>query len=1069
MAERSLERLKRTRAAQRLKRLGQRPEWSPSRLSVVVPFFDSASGLAACLDSLLAQTHAALEVVLVDDGSGDGSRDIARRYVDEQPGFCMVEQAHRGVAAARDAGVRRASGPYLAFCDADDEVPPAAYARAVSALEKSGSDLAVASVAIQNKGLYREPAWARRSNSGRRLGVGLEDTPEIMANLMPGTRVFRRSSWDAAGCTFAEAGDRGDTLTIVRAMLAARSFDVLTGVGYRWTWRDDGRSLLQRDLMDRDRARERIASMRAASQLLAECAPEPAQQHFLAQALRTSAELVRAAVYQDEGYWQVLSGELRLLMDHAAARSLQHVPVVDRVATWLCAQDDREATEAFLEYAADHVAGFPFAVADGRARIIVPVADSLEAGADLTRVAEVDLCFRTRLTELAWEAPGILRLEGAALVEYTRGTIRHLDLVLRERDSGEELNVPTRPVVSSEFNRWAARPHEDHSEAGFAARIDVASLQCDEAGPTYFDVKVRLEVDGLARVGPLQSRRSGGSPGLFEVSTRDGLAAGPAWSGHRGLSLTVRRPSGDQGRMKPLEASPVLVHALSADDDVLTLTGSATTDFELALVGAHSRTPWATPTRTGAGFTAQLPVLADAWGQGQAPLPRDQYSVMTRLADGTESGVRLGRALWRALPPSVDSGRHLLYPSATGVDGVLTLRVVPGEDRDSGSAYLRRHLSDTTYPAAREEPLLRAVLLEAFAGRSAGDNPRAICEELARRETDLDLVVSVVDRSVRVPAGSRPVMRWSTEWFELIGRASYVVINAALPRFVCDRPGQVLLQTWHGSPLKRIAHDRLDVDFADWRHRRQLLVAQDSWNFLISQSPFCTAALRSAFRYGGEVLEVGYPRNDILVAAGAEDVRRRTRDHLGIPEDARAVLYAPTWRDNKRAGRVYDKVLHLDATSVVERLENSVVLVRGHYNSMGAAEEHALDRRIMDVTRYPDISELYLAADALVTDYSSVFFDFVLTDKPMFFLAPDLAEYRDESRGFYLDYHDTVPGPVCLSTGEVIDALQCPDELGARRAEFRREFTPHDDGHASRRVVDALLRRTPTENQYVAR
>jgi len=282
-------------------------------------------------------------------------------------------------------------------------------------------------------------------------------------------------------------------------------------------------------------------------------------------------------------------------------------------------------------------------------------------------------------------------------------------------------------------------------------------------------------------------------------------------------------------------------------------------------------------------------------------------------------------------------------------------------------------------------------------------------------------------------------------------------VNASLPYFFRKREGQLYFQTWHGSPLKRIAHDRPHLDFFNWHHRRQLLIARDGWDYLLSQSEFCSQSLSSAFRYDGPVMELGYPRNDLMLADDAADVRRRVRRSLGIEDHQRVVLYAPTWRDNLRVGRIFDKVLYLDPHEVVERLDDAVVLVRGHYNSVRAAENVDPDRRVIDVTRYPDIADLYVAADALVTDYSSVFFDFVLTDKPMVFLAPDLAEYRDDNRGFYLDYHETRPGPVCLTTAEVVDTLRGPDTYATRREQFREEFTPHDDGKAAARVVDAIL------------
>jgi CDP-glycerol glycerophosphotransferase (TagB/SpsB family) len=352
------------------------------------------------------------------------------------------------------------------------------------------------------------------------------------------------------------------------------------------------------------------------------------------------------------------------------------------------------------------------------------------------------------------------------------------------------------------------------------------------------------------------------------------------------------------------------------------------------------------------------------------------------------------------------------------------------------------------------------AFFETFAGKAAGDHPGAICAEFARRDTEVEMAFSVVDRSVRVPDGSRAVVRWSAEWFDLLGRSRYLIVNAALPYFFQKRADQLCVQTWHGTPLKRIAHDRPHLDFLNWHHARRLLVARDGWDLLLSQSEFCTGALRSAFRYDGPVLEAGYPRNDVLLSDGADDIRRRTREHFGIAGDQRVVLYAPTWRDNLRRGRVFHKVIYLEAERLTSRLRDTVVLVRGHYNSVGAAEETHHERRVIDVTRYPDIGDLYLAADALVTDYSSVFFDFVLTDKPMVFLAPDLVEYRDDNRGFYLDYHETVPGPICTTTDEVITALTGPDEFSERRAGFRLKYAALDDGKASARVVDAILERS---------
>ncbi len=803
-------------------------------------------------------------------------------------------------------------------------------------------------------------------------------------------------------------------------MLAARHVDIIPSVVYRWHWREDGASLLQQGLQDRRRAADRVAQACAAGELVTATASEPVQKAFFSEVLHTTVpDLVRASVTRDDGFWETLGIELNRLLALVSDETYPAVPVEDRIVAWLCAHDERDAAENFLEYAFDNQNGYPHRMAGDRPHITLPFIDALAAASDrLTAVADVELRYRTRLTEVRWTSPTVLHLEGAAFVEYLGDDYARseITLLLREPASGRTVRVPTRPTPDPTVNHWSARSHEDHNGAAFTCEVDVTAV-AEELGngqrgtrePLHVDVLVELRIGAHERVDGFHSRAVTGSAGLLETSVADGTAAEPLWTPHDGLAVQLRAATrADQRPAKP--SGPVSVSDFSAADGVLRLTGSTDRSVEIALVGPRARSAWVPATPTRDGFEVDIDVFTDEWGVGRTSLPADRYAVTARTPDGTTFDVVPDLSLWRSLPRLVeDSGLHFL-PHVT-VEGTLLMRVVPADWRSSRPPYLRRRLRDEVYPRARTEPLVDVVLFETFAGKAAGDNPGALCKELLGRDEELELVVSVMDYSVEVPDGARPVIRFSREYFELLGRARYLLVNASLPYFFRKREGQLYFQTWHGSPLKRIAHDRPHLDFFNWHHRRQLLIARDGWDYLLSQSEFCTRSLSSAFRYDGPVMELGYPRNDLMLADDAGDVRRRTRAALGIGEHQRVVLYAPTWRDNLRVGRVFDKVLYLDPHEVVESLDDAVVLVRGHYNSVRAAEDVDPDNRVIDVTRYPDIADLYVAADALVTDYSSVFFDFVLTDKPMVFLAPDLVEYRDDNRGFYLDYHETVPGP----------------------------------------------------------
>ena len=267
-------------------------------------------------------------------------------------------------------------------------------------------------------------------------------------------------------------------------------------------------------------------------------------------------------------------------------------------------------------------------------------------------------------------------------------------------------------------------------------------------------------------------------------------------------------------------------------------------------------------------------------------------------------------------------------------------------------------------------------------------------------------------------------------------------------RFV-HHPHQVVLQTWHGSMLKRIGLDRPNRNLAD---RVTLLEERAKWDYLLSQNAHSTTIFRSAYDWHGEIWEEGYPRNDALSTETGEAVRAL----LGVRPDQTALLYAPTWRDTQT-----EMVTFLDLNELTQDLGDSyVVLLRGHSRTMRHGVEVHIPG-VIDVTTHPNITDLYLAADALITDYSSVMFDYSVTGRPMIFFVPDMDDYRDSVRGVYFDLSTQAPGPVLVTQEEVVAAVRriAEDEPTYRQKyqAWREKYNPHDDGHASERVIDRLF------------
>lgn len=352
------------------------------------------------------------------------------------------------------------------------------------------------------------------------------------------------------------------------------------------------------------------------------------------------------------------------------------------------------------------------------------------------------------------------------------------------------------------------------------------------------------------------------------------------------------------------------------------------------------------------------------------------------------------------------------------------------------------------------------IVYNSFGGRYS-DSPRAIHEALVARGRPAEHVwVADPGHAPAFPAGTRTVPAGGPDMVCALESADVVVSNTHLDVEWSKAADTVYLQTWHGTPLKRL---HFDVRWAPAGELARLTRDIGRWDALLSPNADSTPLFRQAFGFTGEIVESGYPRNDVLSAPGAGGVRRRVRRELGIADSATVVLYAPTWRDDLARTGAGDFALHLDLDELHRRLgPDHVVLLRLHY--LVAQRLVAGDRAgVRDVSGHPDISELYLAADVLVTDYSSTMFDFAVTGRPMVFFAYDLADYRDRLRGFYFDLAAIAPGPVVATSAAVADALADLPAVAARHAPayaaFRARFGHLEDGHATDRVLQRFFPR----------
>ena len=351
------------------------------------------------------------------------------------------------------------------------------------------------------------------------------------------------------------------------------------------------------------------------------------------------------------------------------------------------------------------------------------------------------------------------------------------------------------------------------------------------------------------------------------------------------------------------------------------------------------------------------------------------------------------------------------------------------------------------------------IVYNSFGGQYSC-NPRAVFERLRILRPDAHhLWTADPSRRGDFPADVETVPHGGPAMVAALEAADLVISNDHLALDWTKPAGTVYLQTWHGTPLKRIHHD---VRWAPAGRLEYLSQDVARWDLLLSPNRASTPRLRRAFGFDGPVHETGYPRNDVLTSPEGATVRAAVRAALGIPESATVVLYTPTWRDDQvfDADRP-DFALALDPMRFVAELgRDHVLLLRTHSLVTHRLELTAGDP-VIDVSDHADVGELYLAADVLITDYSSTMFDFAVTGKPLLYYAYDLEDYRDRLRGFYFDLTDDPPGPVLRTADEVYAALGDLDGITARYAEaygrFRATYCHAEDGHAADRVVDVLF------------
>lgn len=366
----------------------------------------------------------------------------------------------------------------------------------------------------------------------------------------------------------------------------------------------------------------------------------------------------------------------------------------------------------------------------------------------------------------------------------------------------------------------------------------------------------------------------------------------------------------------------------------------------------------------------------------------------------------------------------------------------------------------------------KLIVFESYMGRQYACNPKAIYEEILRDSKynnyrfvwafrDVSKYFNILDneRTAIVKYGSK-------EYYKYYAKALYWVTNSRLNESIIKKKNQVYIQCWHGTPLKKLGYD-IDVvggnamnSLKDIRNKYR----KDSkrYSYMISPSAFCTEKFSSAFKLKDNsiIKELGYPRNDFLYKFTNDDVSR-VKSFFCISKNKKVILYAPTWRDDQhKSGVGYTYRVNMDFDNLKKSLaDDYVILFRAHYFVANEIDFSKYEGFIYNVSDYDEINDLYIISDLLITDYSSVFFDYANLKRPIIFYMYDYEEYKHKLRDFYIDFKE-LPGKVVKEEKDLVKAIRGVERFkyDKKYERFNNKYTYLDDGCASKRVVKECIR-----------
>jgi CDP-glycerol glycerophosphotransferase (TagB/SpsB family) len=904
----------------------------------------------------------------------------------------------------------------------------------------------------------------------------------MLSDVFACNKIYKKSFFKQALHEFPVGVRYEDQLPSLKAYVKAEKFDIIPDVVYDWSIRTDGSSISQQKAR-LDDISDRLKVIEECKDFASRYAPAAVYERLLEKVLGLDLRpYFDQMARQKAKYWAAGQQPVARLLVDVDENIILKLHPVDRAYLWAirsCAKDD-------LATIATNVSAY------GRDYCIVPHDGVLKAELEFSatlqhpiedrwlRITEADAarCIQSKIYDISISERTVTVI-GSVYVRNMRLSDIYYQVTMKSDTSAcpiERLRFEE-SVDISKYER-INHMHMDYDSAGFIA-VFLISRAAEDDERYVFEVTVgssywrqdhkRLIADchesGPVSYGGCVDSANGSTYYLKLMESSGGDAAMVLARASTGYSVRPQRMRNSRQYLAVSEAE-VTGDQIHCKGTYRIPNGA--TGLKIAFFSSNGAAPLF-PEHQLLTFGEFLCVFRLTCN-GR---PLGTNRAVLRLVFTNRNGVE--RTVWscvsyslnRTLPTARNSNGYLLRLSRTPNAGALHIDISPPWISAERGKYRQKQLQQQYQAWVSKDSIAKdSFMFESFGGTKCDDSPLALSIWVRANRPGATIYWSVTDHSVPIPEGAIPLIRYSRDWYEALASVKYLVNNNNFPYSFRKAKSQIYIQTWHVTPLKRIGND-VPAEHLSLAYRDLMTREVKAWDYLLAQNKYSRECLPRAFGYQGRVLLSGYPRNDKIASASGSSGRLRIRQELGISDDSFVLLYAPTWRDaaKLRTGG-YSLELFLDIEKILSAMPDVTILVRGHPNTAKSGHVQ-YETRCLDVRNYPRLTSLFVASDCLITDYSSIMFDYANTGKPIVHMVPDLSQYGSNVRGFYVPLESIAPGPLCFDTDEVLQWIDKPSALAHdfrdRYKRFVDQFVPLDDGQAAERVWNAVLQEQADE------